>query len=74
MQSGNATARESRAERDNRLTGQVTREIYLGEIVEYLVAVGGGEILVRTLFGGVAKGDTVTLSFLPEQTIALAQA
>ena len=41
---------------------------------EYLVAVGGGEILVRTLFGGVAKGDTVTLSFLPEQTIALAQA
>jgi iron(III) transport system ATP-binding protein len=58
---------------ENRLTGQVTREIYLGEIVEYLVAVGGGEILVRTLFGGVAKGDAVTLSFLPEQTIALAQ-
>jgi len=60
--------------RDNWLTGQVTRETYLGEIVEYLVVVGGGEILVRTLFGGVAKGDTVTLSFLPEQTIALAQA
>jgi iron(III) transport system ATP-binding protein len=59
---------------DNRLTGQVTREIYLGEIVEYLVTVGGGEILVRTLFGGVAKGDIVTLSFLPQQTIALAQA
>ena len=59
---------------DNRLTGQVTREIYLGEVVEYLVAVSGGEILVRTFFGGVAKGDTVTLSFRPEQTIALAQA
>jgi ABC-type Fe3+/spermidine/putrescine transport system ATPase subunit len=61
------------AQADNRLTGQVTREIYLGEIVEYLVAVGGGEILVRTLFGSVVKGDIVTLSFLPEQTIALAQ-
>jgi iron(III) transport system ATP-binding protein len=59
---------------DNRLTGQVTREIYLGEIVEYLVAVGGGEILVRTLFGGVAKGDAVSLTFPAECTIALAQA
>ena len=59
---------------DNRLTGHVTREIYLGEIVEYLVAVGGGEILVRTPFGGVAKGDTVTLTFPAECTIALAQA
>ena len=58
---------------DNRLTGQVTREIYLGEIVEYLVAVGGGEILVRTPFGSVAKGDAVTLTFPPECTIALAQ-
>jgi iron(III) transport system ATP-binding protein len=58
----------------NRLTGQVTREVYLGEIVEYIVAVGGSEILVRNLFGGVAKGDSVILSFLPEQTIALAQA
>jgi iron(III) transport system ATP-binding protein len=57
----------------NRLTGQVVREIYLGEIVEYLVAVGGGEILVRTPFGTVAKGDMVDLSFPAERTVALAQ-
>ncbi|HMI97545.1 MAG TPA: ABC transporter ATP-binding protein [Micropepsaceae bacterium] len=68
---GGAAVADNKA---NRLTGQVTREIYLGEIVEYLVAVGGGEILVRTLFGSVAKGDTVTLSFPTECTIALAQA
>ena len=57
----------------NRLNGQVTREIYLGEIVEYLVAVSGGELLVRTQFGDVAKGDAVVLIFPAEQTIALAQ-
>jgi iron(III) transport system ATP-binding protein len=57
----------------NRLTGEVKREIYLGEIVEYLVAVGGGEILVRAPSGGAAKGDAVTLTFPAERTIALAQ-
>jgi len=57
----------------NRLVGQVMREIYLGEIVEYLVQTGGAEILVRTLFGGVSKGDAVVLSFSAENTIALAQ-
>ena len=57
----------------NRLDGQVIREIYLGEIVEYLVLVGGGEILVRTPVGTVTKGDAVTLSFPPDRTIALSQ-
>jgi iron(III) transport system ATP-binding protein len=56
----------------NRLSGQVTRETYLGEIVEYLVTVGGGEILVRTPFGGAAKGEAVDLIFSAEQTVALA--
>jgi len=41
--------------------------------VEYLVQTGGAEILVRTLFGGVSKGDAVVLSFSAENTIALAQ-
>ena len=58
----------------NCIAGQVTRDTYLGEIVEYLVAVGGGEMLVRTLFGGVAMGDHVTLSFPAERSIALSQA
>ena len=58
----------------NRLTGTVTREVYLGEIVEYLVAVAGGELLVRTPNSAVAKGDAVTLMFAAEKTIALAQA
>ena len=56
----------------NRLDGTVTREIYLGEIVEYLVAVAGGEILVRTQSAAdVAAGDAVTLSFPAERSIAL---
>jgi ABC-type Fe3+/spermidine/putrescine transport system ATPase subunit len=55
----------------NRLAGHVMREIYLGEIVEYLVQVGGGEILVRTPLGSVGKGDAVILSFAAEHTVAL---
>jgi iron(III) transport system ATP-binding protein len=57
----------------NRLAGQVMREIYLGEIVEYLVQTVGGEILVRAPLGGVAKGDAVSLIFSAEHTVALAQ-
>jgi iron(III) transport system ATP-binding protein len=57
----------------NRLAGRVARETYLGEIVEYLVAVSGGEMLVRTQSGAVTKGDAVTLSFHADHTIALAQ-
>jgi ABC-type Fe3+/spermidine/putrescine transport system ATPase subunit len=57
----------------NRLAGHVMREIYLGEIIEYLVQVGGGEILVRTPLGSVSKGDAVILSFAAEHTVALAQ-
>ena len=60
--------------RINCLAGKVKREIYLGEIVEYLVAVEGGEMLVRTpLNADVANGDTVTLSFPAERTIALTE-
>jgi iron(III) transport system ATP-binding protein len=58
---------------NNRLSGHVRRETYLGEIVEYLVAVGGGELLVRTPFGGAAKDDAITLQFSAGQTVALAQ-
>jgi iron(III) transport system ATP-binding protein len=57
----------------NSTTGQVTREIYLGEIVEYLITTGGSEILVRTLRGQAANGDPVTLSFAAEHTVALVQ-
>jgi iron(III) transport system ATP-binding protein len=56
----------------NRLRGTVKRETYLGEIVEYLVGVDGGDILVRTpLSLDLNKGDTVTLSFPADRTIAL---
>jgi len=56
----------------NLLAGTVKRETYLGEIVEYLVAVRGGEMLVRTaLVSDVSNGDKVSLSFPAERTIAL---
>jgi len=64
---------EPRENATNRLAGHVMREIYLGEIVEYLVQVGGGEILVRTPLGSVSKGDAVILTFAAEHTVALAQ-
>jgi ABC-type Fe3+/spermidine/putrescine transport system ATPase subunit len=58
----------------NWLSGRIKRETYLGEIVEYLVVVEGGEILVRTPFAGqLTTGDEVSLSFAPERTVALAQ-
>jgi iron(III) transport system ATP-binding protein len=58
--------------RVNWLPGTVMRETYLGEIVEFLVAVEGGDILVRSAVAGdVANGDAVSLSFPAERTIAL---
>jgi len=58
----------------NVVKGTLKRETYLGEIVEYLVAVEGGEFLVRTPLNlDVAAGDSVTLSFPPERTVALLQ-
>jgi iron(III) transport system ATP-binding protein len=57
----------------NVLSGKLASEVYLGEIVEYVVtAADGSEILVRTpLAQPVDKGDSVTLRFAPERTIAL---
>ncbi|HEU0070591.1 MAG TPA: ABC transporter ATP-binding protein [Alphaproteobacteria bacterium] len=63
------------AESDNRLTGTLTAETYLGEIVEYVVAAGSKEFLVRTPFvQPIAPGDAVTLAFAPDRTIALIEA
>jgi iron(III) transport system ATP-binding protein len=56
----------------NLLTGKVKRETYLGEIVEYLVALEGGDMLVRSaLADDVTNGDDVSLSFAAERTVAL---
>jgi iron(III) transport system ATP-binding protein len=56
----------------NLLAGTVKRETYLGEIIEFLVAVQGGDMLVRTaLAGDVTNGDEVSLAFPAERTIAL---
>jgi len=53
----------------------VKRETYLGEIVEFLVAVEGGDMLVRTAVAGdVSNGDKVSLTFPAEHTIALMEA
>jgi hypothetical protein len=50
----------------------VKRETYLGEIVEFLVADEGGDMLVRTaLASDVSNGDKVSLTFPAERTIAL---
>jgi iron(III) transport system ATP-binding protein len=60
--------------RINWLAGTVKRETYLGEIVEYVVAVEGGEMLVRSaLASDVSNGDAVSLTFPAERTIALSE-
>jgi iron(III) transport system ATP-binding protein len=58
----------------NRLAGQVVSEIYLGELMEYVVATDvGTEMLVRTAPGKhIGVGDRVRLSFAPEHTVAVA--
>jgi iron(III) transport system ATP-binding protein len=56
----------------NRLSGEIVQETYLGETVEYAVAVGGGEMLVRTASGlEFSPADSVSLVFPSERTIAL---
>lgn len=58
---------------DNRVVGRVRSEIYLGEIVEYGVEIGGEtELVVRIAPGsGISVGDELTLRLAPEKTIAL---
>lgn len=56
----------------NIVKGRIARETYLGEIVEYLVAVEGGELIVRTQAAlDTMPGEAVTLSFPAEKTVAL---
>ena len=58
----------------NRLDGRVESEIYLGELVEYVVATdAGAEFFVRTAPGKpIAIGERVRLSFAAENTVAVA--
>ena len=58
---------------ENRLMGRVESEVYLGELVEYVVATdAGAEFLVRTAPGKrIAIGERVRLSFAAEHTVAV---
>jgi iron(III) transport system ATP-binding protein len=58
---------------ENRLTGKVLRETYLGETVEYLLSAGTAEILVRAASSGVAPGDEVDLFFSARHCVAIPQ-
>ncbi len=58
---------------ENRLTGKVLREIYLGETIEYLLSAGAAEILVRAASGGVVPGDKVELFFSARHAVAIPQ-
>ena len=56
----------------NRCTGTLVNETYLGEIVEYEIAVGNETILIRTKPGKALRpGDPVMVHFPPSQTLAL---
>jgi iron(III) transport system ATP-binding protein len=61
-------------ERINRLSGRVESEIYLGELMEYMVATEAGtNVLVRTPPGQrITVGDRVRVSFVPENAVAVA--
>jgi iron(III) transport system ATP-binding protein len=72
-----AISKDSGADGDgNRLAGQVISEIYLGELMEYVVVTDAGtEMLVRTAPGKhIGVGDRVRLTFSPENTVAVAGA
>jgi iron(III) transport system ATP-binding protein len=58
---------------ENRFTGTVEREVYLGEIAEYTLLLDSNvRITVRTRPGKpIAVNDTVNVHFPPERTIAL---
>ena len=58
---------------DNRLTGTVIRETYLGDTIEYLVRVGEAEILVRAPSGSAVPGENVDLLFAARDAIAIQQ-
>jgi iron(III) transport system ATP-binding protein len=57
----------------NRIDGVVRNEIYLGEIVEYIIATDNGtEIVVRIPPGkDIGRDDKVQMYFAPENTVAL---
>jgi ABC-type Fe3+/spermidine/putrescine transport system ATPase subunit len=61
-------------ERINRLSGRVESEVYLGELMEYMVATEAGtDVLVRTPPNQrIAIGDRVRVSFVPEHAVAVA--
>jgi iron(III) transport system ATP-binding protein len=58
---------------DNQLTGRVASEVYLGELMEYVVDIDAGtEFLVRSQPGKrIAVGERVRLSFAAENTVAV---
>jgi iron(III) transport system ATP-binding protein len=58
---------------ENRTTGKIVHEVYLGEIVEYTVDLGNGiEVFVRQAPGrNIGVNDDVTVCFPPDNTIAL---
>jgi iron(III) transport system ATP-binding protein len=58
---------------ENRTSGKIVHEVYLGEIVEYTVDLGNGiEVFVRQAPGrDISVNDDVTVHFPPDNTIAL---
>jgi iron(III) transport system ATP-binding protein len=66
-------AGSARGAATNSFPGKIEREVYLGEIAEYIVALDRGvRITVRTRAGRpIAVNDAVTVHFPPERTIAL---
>ena len=57
----------------NRLSGRVEREIYLGEIIEYVIGTEAGLDLIMRVGPKLRMnpGEQVTLRLPPEKTIAI---
>ena len=69
----NGAGAEVSARCENRLAGTLVHQTYLGDANEYLVSVGGTEILVRGSTCTAAPGDNVSLYFAARDAVALPQ-
>jgi iron(III) transport system ATP-binding protein len=56
----------------NVLKGRIVNRVYLGEVVDYIVDLGEGELRVRARSDDFAIGQTVTLGVAPAKCVGLA--
>jgi iron(III) transport system ATP-binding protein len=55
----------------NLLKGKIVNRVFLGEVVDYILDLGDGELRVRVRSGDFQIGQTVSAGILPQRCVAL---